>query len=225
MPAREGRQFVARPFPPYTNTLSRVIVCGLFVLPVLIGWIATAINWSPYINETNIPRNQPVPFSHKHHVAGLGLDCRYCHTTVETSAFANIPPIHTCMTCHSQVWKDSPMLAPIRDSYATDVPLQWTRVNFVPDFVYFNHSIHINKGIGCETCHGRVDEMPLMARGQPLMMAWCLACHRNPQRYVRPREDVFEMGYQPAESQAILGPRLVKQYHIRSLQDCYTCHR
>ncbi|HLV79726.1 MAG TPA: cytochrome c3 family protein, partial [Chthonomonadaceae bacterium] len=150
---------------------------------------------------------------------------RYCHTTVETSSFAGIPPIHTCMTCHSQVWKDSPMLAPIRDSYTTDVPIQWTRVNFVPDFVYFNHSIHVAKGIGCETCHGRVDEMPLMARGQPLMMAWCLACHRHPERYVRPVEDVFVMDYRPAQSQAVLGPRLVKQYHIRSLQDCYTCHR
>jgi len=216
---------VARPFPPYTNTLSRVIVFGLFVSPILIGWIATAINWSPYINETNIPRNQPVPFSHKHHVGGLGLDCRYCHTTVETTSFANIPPIHTCMTCHSQIWKDSPMLAPIRDSYASDIPVQWTRVNFVPDFVYFNHSIHVNKGIGCETCHGRVDEMPLTARGQPLMMAWCLNCHRNPERYVRPREDVFIMGYQPPENQLTLGRQLVQQYHIRKLQDCYTCHR
>ncbi|HZT42382.1 MAG TPA: cytochrome c3 family protein [Chthonomonadaceae bacterium] len=216
---------MARPFPPYTNTLSRVIVFGLFVSPILIGWIATAINWSPYINETNIPRNQPVPFSHKHHVGGLGLDCRYCHTTVETTSFANIPPIHTCMTCHSQIWKDSPMLAPIRDSYASDIPVQWTRVNFVPDFVYFNHSIHVNKGIGCETCHGRVDEMPLTARGQPLMMAWCLNCHRNPERYVRPREDVFIMGYQPPENQLTLGRQLVQQYHIRKLQDCYTCHR
>ena len=216
---------MSRQFSPYSNTVARLGVLGVFTGPWVLTYVAVRINLSPYVTSVGIHRNQPVPFSHRHHARELGIDCRYCHTSVEDSSFANVPPIHTCMTCHSQIWKDSPMLAPVRDSYASGIPIEWNRVNFVPDFVYFNHSIHVQKGIGCETCHGRVDLMPLTARAQTLSMAWCLSCHRNPQRYVRPKEAVFEMGYQPPQPQSVIGPRLMKQYNIRKLQDCYTCHR
>ena len=131
----------------------------------------------------------------------------------------------TCMTCHSQIWVNSPMLAPVRESYASGVPLQWNRVHNLPDFVYFNHSIHVNKGIGCSTCHGRVDQMPLVYRAQPLFMVWCLHCHRNPEQYVRPESQIFTMDWHTPADQDTLGPRLVRQYHIRKLDDCNVCHR
>src|SRR5262249_1818151 len=159
-------------------------------------------------------REQPVPFSHEHHVAGLGLDCRYCHTTVETSSFANIPATKICMNCHSEMWAASPTLAPVRESYRSGRSIAWTRVHDLPGFVYFNHSIHVQKGIGCSTCHGRVDRMPLMWQEASLRMEWCLGCHRNPERYVRPQEKVFEMSYQAPPDQEALGSTLVKQYHI-----------
>ena len=170
---------------------------------------------------------QPVPFSHKHHVGGLGLDCRYCHGAVEYSAVAGLPPTETCMTCHSQLWTQAPLLDPVRESWQDDRPLRWKRVHDLPDFVYFNHSIHLNKGIGCVSCHGRVDLMPAMQQTATLFMSWCLECHRAPERFVRPREHVFDMAWQTAEPQARLGERLVKQYRIRvgRLTDCYICHR
>ena len=169
-----------------------------------------------------------MPFSHAHHVGGLGVDCRYCHTTVETSSFANIPPTKTCMNCHSQIWSTSPTLEPVRASFRTGESIRWTRVHDLPDFVYFNHSIHVNKGVGCETCHGRVDRMPLTWQQNSLQMEWCLDCHRNPEKYVRPREFVTTMGYQPEGDQAEIGRRLVHEYNIqdaRTLTSCNTCHR
>ena len=135
-----------------------------------------------------MPREQPIPFSHAHHVGGLGIDCRYCHTSVETSSFAGIPPTKTCMNCHSQIWSTSPTLEPVRESFRTGVSIQWTRVNDLPDYVYFNHSIHVNKGIGCESCHGRVDRMPLTWQENSLQMDWCLDCHRDPGKHIRPRD-------------------------------------
>ena len=173
-------------------------------------------------------REQPVPFSHAHHVGGLGIDCRYCHTTVETSSFANIPPTKTCMNCHSQIWITSPTLEPVRASFRTNESIRWTRVNDLPDFVYFNHSIHVNKGVGCEICHGRVDRMPLTWQENSLQMEWCLNCHRNPEKYVRPREFVTTMGYEPAGDQEEIGRKLVAEYKIRdtrTLTSCSTCHR
>jgi tRNA(His) 5'-end guanylyltransferase len=157
-----------------------------------------------------------------------GIDCRYCHQSVETSSFADIPPTETCMTCHSQIWNQSPVLEPVRESFRTGQPIQWNRVNDLPDYVYFNHSIHIAKGVGCETCHGRVDQMPLTWKANTLYMEFCLNCHRHPEQYVRPKDQVFTMGYKPAIDQAILGPQLVKEYNIQSpsrLDDCYICHR
>lgn len=217
---------MAQIFHPSTNTLSRLSLFGAVFLLAACAVIGAGIVRSSYVTEVGVAREQPVPFSHKRHVSGLGIDCRYCHTTVEESAFAGIPPTHTCMTCHSQIWVDSPMLAPVRDSYQTNRSLAWTRVNDIADFAYFDHSIHVKKGIGCVTCHGQVDEMPLMWRAHSLYMEWCLECHRHPERYVRPREEVFNMHWQPpAGAQLALGQQLVKAYDIQRLTACSTCHR
>jgi hypothetical protein len=208
-----------------TNTISRVSIFGA-VFAIGGGlWAAYLINDSPYITRERVPIPQPIPFSHQHHVTDDGIDCRYCHTTVEVSAFAGMPTTHVCMSCHSQIWTESPALEPVRESYRSGTPLQWNRVHDLPDFVYFNHSIHVAKGIGCETCHGRVDRMPLIWREATLQMSWCLDCHRAPEKYVRPRERVFEMGWQPQEDQLTLGRKLVNEYKIQKLTDCYTCHR
>jgi Cytochrome c7 and related cytochrome c len=212
-------------FHPSTNTISRVSLFGGAVLLVALVAGLAAINESPYITEVGVARTQPIPFSHKHHVGDDGIDCRYCHTSVEDSAFAGIPPTKTCMNCHTQIWADSPMLAPVRESFRTGMPIQWTRVHNLPGFVYFDHSIHIHKGIGCSTCHGRVDQMPLMWRENTLYMDWCLECHREPERFVRPREQVFSMDYAPPPDQLALGRKLVKQYKIEKLTSCSTCHR
>jgi len=210
-----------------TNTLSRVsIYAAVFILAGL-AWLLMALDRSPYTTRQGIVLTQPVPFSHEHHVAGLGLDCRYCHTSVETSRFAGIPPTATCMNCHKLIWADSEMLEPVRASLREDRPIAWTRVNDLPDFTYFDHSIHVAKGIGCASCHGRVDEMPLMRRAAPLQMEWCLECHRHPEREVRPRAEVFNPKWETAE-RASLGPQLVREYGIRNVQDltnCSTCHR
>src|SRR2546421_4575114 len=168
-----------------TNTFTRITIFGAVFILGFIGWLVVTLSSSDYVTRATQPREQPVPFSHAHHVGGLGVDCRYCHTTVETSSFANIPPTKTCMNCHSQIWSTSPTLEPVRASFRTDQSIRWTRVHDLPDFVYFNHSIHINKGVGCETCHGRVDQMALMRQHASLQMEWCLDCHRNPEKYVR----------------------------------------
>ncbi|MDQ6912830.1 MAG: cytochrome c family protein, partial [Verrucomicrobiota bacterium] len=167
------------------------------------------------------------PFSHQHHVAGLGIDCRYCHTSVEQSSFAGVPPTETCMTCHSQVWKDAPVLQPVRDSWQTGRPIKWTRVHDLPDYVYFNHSIHVAKGVGCATCHGQVNEMPLTWKTKQLYMRWCLDCHRQPENYLRPTNAVVDMKYNPPVNQRAYGQQLVRQnnVHTAGLTDCYTCHR
>jgi hypothetical protein len=196
------------------NTISKVtifgavfiIAGGLFVWGVIIR--------SPYVTEAGVVRNQPVPFSHRHHVSGLGIDCRYCHTSVEESSFAGIPPTHTCMSCHSQIWTNAEMLEPVRESYRTDTSIQWVRVHDVPDFVYFNHSIHVAKGIGCSTCHGPVDQMPLTWQQNTLNMEWCLECHRAPEKYVRPKDKIFDMTWQPPADQLEQGRKLVEEYKI-----------
>ena len=194
-----------------------------FIFVVLLAW---RISIAPH-PAIGTPAEQIVPFSHKHHVGDIGLDCRYCHTAVEQSAFAGIPPTHTCMTCHSQLFTQEPMLAPVVQSLASGEPLVWNRVHDLPGFVYFNHGIHIAKGVGCATCHGPIDRMPLTWRVAPLEMQWCLDCHRNPERYLRPVEHVFDMEWKPAENQLALGTRLVAEYHIHksTLTDCSTCHR
>ena len=216
---------MAQIFHPSTNTISKLSIFGsVIVLASLVAALA-AINESPYITEVGVARNQPVPFSHKHHVGDDGIDCRYCHTSVENSSFAGIPPTKTCMSCHSQIWADSPALALVRNSFRDDQSIQWTRVHNLPGFVYFDHSIHVHKGIGCSTCHGQVDRMPLTWRENTLYMDWCLECHRDPERFVRPREYVFNMDYSPPVNQIVLGEKLVREYDIQKLTSCSTCHR
>ena len=207
------------------NTIARATIFGSIFFISIALWAVLELDRSPYVTYAHVVRPQPVPFSHQHHVAGLGIDCRYCHTSVENSDWSVIPPTKTCMNCHSQIWINSSTLQPVRESFRTNQSIKWTKVYDLPDYVYFNHSIHIKKGVGCETCHGRVDTMPLMYQEASLQMRWCLDCHRNPEKYVRPRELVTKMGYEPAEPQEVIGARLVKEYNIQKLETCWTCHR
>ncbi len=223
------------------NVISRAsIYAGIFTLAGVL-WACIQFQRSPYVTYAGVARPQPVPFSHQHHVAGDGLDCRYCHTSVETSNFAGIPPTKTCMNCHSQIWTNADLLEPVRESFRSGKSLVWSRVNDLPDFVYFDHSIHVNKGVGCNTCHGPVDRMPLMYNYASLQMEWCIECHRAPEKNLRPREQVFNMRYQQPTSdlpveldrklfthQIDLGKYLVQKYNVRSVMDitsCSTCHR
>jgi hypothetical protein len=210
-----------------TNTLSKVSIFSfVFIVAALLG-IFMIIDRAGYTTRKGVTLTQPIPFSHEHHVAGLGIDCRYCHTSVETSATAGIPPTATCYNCHKLIWKDSPMLEPVRSSYKSGAPIHWTKVHDLPDFAYFDHSIHVAKGVGCAECHGRVDKMALMRSEHALQMRWCLECHRNPEPHLRPKEEVFNMKWM-AEDQDTLGPRLAAEYHLRTENDltsCSTCHR
>jgi hypothetical protein len=224
-----------------TNTISRATIYGAIFFLAAASWAVLEVQRSPYVTYAKVAKPQPVPFSHQHHVAAIGIDCRYCHTSVETSGFAGIPPTKTCMNCHSQIWTNAALLEPVRESFRSGRSLVWTRVNDLPDFVYFNHSIHINKGVGCNTCHGPVDRMPLMYNYGSLLMEWCLNCHRDPGKYLRPRDQVFNMRYQQPSTQIplsldgqeftdqiSLGNHLVKKYNLRTEADitsCSTCHR
>ena len=207
------------------NTLSKLSLFGVLSLVGGLILLAMVLGRSSYVTRANEYIEQPIQFSHLHHVTDDGIDCRYCHTSVETSSFAGIPPTKTCMNCHSQLFATEPILEPVRASFRDDKPLHWIRVHDLPDFVYFNHSIHVKKGVGCETCHGRVDEMPLMVQERSLQMEWCLSCHRAPEKFVRPRSEITTMGYRPSVPQSIQGPQLVKDYGIQSLTSCSTCHR
>ncbi|MEQ1572826.1 MAG: cytochrome c3 family protein [Vicinamibacterales bacterium] len=212
-------------FSRSANTLSKVSLFGVLALAGGLILLAMGIGRSSYVTRANEYIDQPIQFSHLHHVLDDGIDCRYCHTSVETSAFAGIPPTKTCMNCHSQLFSTAPILEPVRASFRDETPLRWVRVHDLPDFVYFNHSIHVKKGVGCETCHGRVDQMPLMQQERSLQMSWCLDCHRAPEKYVRPRSEITTMGYQPPVPQSVIGPQLVKEYDIRGNTSCSTCHR
>jgi hypothetical protein len=208
-----------------TNTLSRVSIFGAVFMAAAGLWLILTINRSPYVTRALEAREQPVPFSHAHHVGGMGIECRYCHTSVDRSAVAGIPPTKTCMNCHSQIWSQSPTLEPVRGSFRTDTSLEWTRVHDLPDFVYFNHSAHVNKGIGCSTCHGRVDRMPLTWQEHSLQMEWCLECHRQPEKYVRPKAEVYNVAYEPPADQLERGRQLIREYNIHTRVSCSTCHR
>jgi hypothetical protein len=217
---------MAQIFQPYFVLALKLgfLAAVLLIVAVILAW---RVHTGPPV-AVGAPVEQPIPFSHKHHVGDDGIDCRYCHTSVEKSSFAGLPQTEICMTCHSQLFKDAPVLAPLFQSFETGKPLHWNRVHDLPDFVYFNHSIHVNKGIGCASCHGEVDQMPLTWRTQSLEMQWCLSCHREPEHYIRPREQVFNLHWQPSEAeQAVLGPLLVKQYHVQKerITDCSICHR
>jgi hypothetical protein len=217
---------MAQIFHRSTNTLSKIsILSAAFVAVALLGIFMT-IDRAGYTTRKGVTMMQPVPFSHEHHVAGLGIDCRYCHTSVEQSATAGIPPTATCYNCHKLIWKDSPMLEPVRASFKSGEPIRWTKVHDLPDFAYFNHSIHVAKGVGCAECHGRVDKMALMRSEHALQMRWCLECHRNPEPHLRPKDKVFDMAWK-ADDQATLGASLAKDYHLRTTNDltsCSTCH-
>ncbi len=241
---------MAQIFHPSANLVAKATIFGAAFIAAGALWIGDRVHRSPYITQAQVAREQPVPFSHKHHVKGIGLDCRYCHGSVEEGAFAGIPPTKTCMTCHSQLFTDAPMLEPVRESWRTNKSVEWVRVHDLPDFAYFNHSIHVAQGVGCSTCHGAVDEMPLVWREHSLNMDWCLACHREPERFIRPRESIFDMDWETpiawsaldgdtrsilqaagVESdpvlQADLGPALVEAYGIvtAQLENCSMCHR
>jgi len=246
---------MAQLFHRSTNSLSNISIFAVVLGAGLLLAFAYSMDRGSYITDVKVVKEQPVPFSHKHHVTDDGIDCRYCHTSVEVSGFAGIPPTKTCMNCHSQIWFNAPMLEPVRESFRSGRSLVWTRANALPDFVYFDHSIHINKGVGCNTCHGAVDKMPLMYNQASLQMEFCLDCHRDPEKYIRPHhiqprpddpkseiDQVFNMTYQPPTSlqpvtlpdgkkftdQAALGAYLAGQYHLRSERDitsCNTCHR
>jgi cytochrome c7-like protein len=212
-------------FHPSTNTLSRVTLFGALFMVGGALWVLLELQRSDYLTRAGVPVTQPVPFSHQHHVGGVGLDCRYCHTSVEKSSFAGIPPTQTCMNCHSRLWNDSPVLLPVRESFRTGDSIAWTRVHNLADFVYFDHAVHLAKGVACVTCHGRVDRMPLIWKSASLHMEWCLECHRHPERYLSPREAIFKMDWNPPADREALGRRLVREYNVRTRTDCSTCHR
>lgn len=212
-------------FPRWTNIAARatlIAMAGIIggVPLALMAWVRT-----PNASGQFAPVPQPVPFNHILHVKGFGIDCRYCHSAVERSATAGMPPTTTCVPCHSDTWMRSRELAPVRLSLTTGQPLQWNRVHKLPDFVYFNHAIHVAKGVGCETCHGRVDQMPRVYQAAPLTMGWCVDCHRDPTPYLRPRSAITTMGWRPPIAQVALGRQLATEYHVQRLTNCSTCHR
>ncbi|NNJ09602.1 cytochrome c3 family protein [Chloroflexales bacterium ZM16-3] len=216
-------------FPRNANLLIRLSIFASLLLAVELTLILGVYFRSNYFRQINVAVQQPVPYSHQLHVGVLGMDCRYCHVAVDKSWAANIPATETCMTCHSQIKSDSPKLTLVRESYATGQPVDWIRIHKVPDFVYFNHSIHVNKGIGCSECHGQVDTMAVVWQVQPLYMGFCLNCHRNPEKYIRPRDEVYNMGYVHPADQLQVGADLVKQYGVNNdknqLTNCSICHR
>jgi hypothetical protein len=210
-------------FPRWSNTAVRVV---LLALVTVVGGALTA--WllyirSPLNTRVGVQVEQPVEFDHRHHVADDGIDCRYCHTSVEKAASAGLPPTSICMGCHAQVWNKSPQLEAVRFSYFTDRPINWNKVHFLPDFVYFNHSIHVNKGIGCISCHGRVDQMGKVMKDQPLSMGWCIDCHRAPERHLRPKTEITNMTWKP--SSPAEQAELARQYDVKPNINCTTCHR
>src|SRR3954470_16900309 len=211
-----------------TNYLARTTIFGAIFIMLAALWVTPEIPRSGWNTGQHIERQQPVQFSHKHHVGDDGIDCRYCHQTVETTASAGLPSTQTCMNCHSQLWSDSPYLEPVRASFRDNKPIQWERVHDLPEYVYFNHSIHVNKGVGCSTCHGQIDQMPAVYQENTLQMEWCLACHRDPQKFIRPKSEVFNMQWRDGDIDLGEREKLKVDYKIRSremMTSCSTCHR
>jgi Cytochrome c7 and related cytochrome c len=213
-------------FRPTANLWSTLTILGialLVILGILWWWVWPRTNYARHVGW---PVTQVVPFSHQHHVAGLGIDCRFCHVSVEVSSNAGMPPTYTCMTCHTQIWTNAEILAPVRQSLAENKPIVWHRVNDLPDYVYFNHSIHIAKGVGCSSCHGEVDSMPLSYKAKTLTMGFCLDCHRNPGPNLRPKDQIYNTEWHRT-AEAPAPEKLMAEYHIpsRDLTDCSICHR
>jgi hypothetical protein len=219
---------MAQIFDRSANSIARFSLLGAAILGGLALTAVLVVARSPYITNQRVTRDQPVQFSHKHHAGDDGIDCRYCHTGVENSAYAGIPPTKTCMNCHSVLFNNVGYLEPVRESYRTEESLQWVKVHRLADYVYFNHSIHVNKGIGCSSCHGAVNEMALMYQASPLNMSFCLDCHRNPEQNLRPKDQIYNMSWKAPSDQAEVGTKLRAEYHLRStleLTSCSTCHR
>jgi menaquinone reductase, multiheme cytochrome c subunit len=211
-------------FPRWANKALVIatlgIVVGLVYLVALLVYL-----FAPGTQRQGYQPIQPVPYSHKQHAGLLGMDCRYCHTTVEMAAHAAVPPTQTCMNCHTRILPASELLLPARQSYATGLPVPWVRVHDLPNFVYFNHSAHVDRGVGCVECHDRIDRMDVVRQVAPLTMGWCLDCHRNPEPHLRPLDQVTVMDYVPAQDQATLGTELRERYNLNPPTDCSTCHR
>jgi hypothetical protein len=211
-------------FPRWVDTLRPVIVGLVLVGPVYLLALAYYAG-SPRTLNVGYAPTQPVPYSHALHAGQLGIDCRYCHNTVERAAHAAVPPTQTCMNCHTNIYPESPKLIPVRESYSTGMPVRWVRVHDLPDYVYFNHSAHVRRGVGCVECHDRVDKMEVVYQARPLNMGWCLDCHRDPDPRLRPVDQVTNMAWAPDEDRRALGARLRKEYGINPSEDCSTCHR
>lgn len=219
---------MAQIFHRSTNFIARFSVfAGLLVASLAVGGMI-GVARTPYWTNQNVSREQPVQFSHKHHVGDDGIDCRYCHTGVETSAVAGIPPTKTCMNCHSVLFNNSAYLEPVRESYRSDKSIEWVKVHRLADFAYFNHSIHIGKGVGCSTCHGTVNQMPLIFQASTLQMQWCLDCHRNVENVLRPLDQVYNMDWKAPANQQEIGRKFAIERKIRTVEEltsCSTCHR
>ncbi len=212
-------------FSPRSNGIFRLVIAilaggAVATLGGLMFWAR-----SPYGTGQQVQVGQPVQFDHRHHVKDDLIDCRYCHTSVDKAASAGIPPTQLCLNCHSQVWNKSPLLDLVRASWFANKPIEWVRVHKLPDFVYFNHAIHVNKGVGCVECHGRVDQMPAIEQFAPLNMGWCLDCHRDPYPRLRPLEEITSMTWKPDGDPAVVGRELAKKYDVRPRTSCWTCHR
>jgi len=212
-------------FPEWTNTFRRwvgvLVVGGGIYTVALIGYAK-----QPETIRIGYAPEQPVPYSHALHAGELGLECQYCHNTVTESGHAAVPPVETCMNCHHGIRHDSKKLTPVREAYAAGEPLEWVRIHDLPDYVYFNHAAHVNRGVGCESCHGRIDEMEVVYQAKALTMGWCLECHREPEKHLRPLDKITVMGYEPeGGDQIAVGKAVQEQYGIQPRQDCSTCHR
>ena len=218
---------MAQLFRPGADTIARIILIAIVVLPFAGFGLAYAMRKAPYSTDQGYTLDQPVPFSHKHHVGDLGIDCRYCHTGVENSRYAGMPPTSTCMTCHSQIWTNAKLLAPVRESFAHDTPIHWAKVHKLADYVYFDHSIHVAKGVPCSACHGPVHQMALMNQNAPLTMGWCLSCHCNPGPHLAPYAQEYNTAWTPHDDPFEKSRAYVAHRHIQvsHLTDCSVCHR
>jgi hypothetical protein len=217
---------MAAVFPPWSNTALRIALSA-----IALGVVGSIVLLMVFVRSAWRRRqfdalDQPVEFDHRHHTQDDGIECLYCHNTAFRAATAGVPSTDKCMGCHNQIWNQSPLLSPVRQSFFSGAPISWNRVHNVPGFAYFNHSIHVNKGFGCSTCHGRVDQMARVYQAASLTMAWCLDCHRAPERYIRPLSEITNMAWTPSEAQeAEIGPSLVKELGVRRLTHCTACHR
>jgi hypothetical protein len=214
---------IFRPAANFASKVALLVVVAVVSIGAAFWWLWPRMDYARHVRAVVA---QPVPFSHQHHVAGLGIDCRFCHASVEISSNAGLPPTHTCMTCHSQIWTNAAVLAPVRDSWARQAPITWHRVTDLPDYVYFNHSIHVAKGVGCESCHGQIETMPLTYKAKTLTMGFCLSCHRNPAPHLRPAAAVYDTAWtRGPETPSPMALMQVNHVPDRELTDCSLCHR